>query len=280
MLNREKTSFVSGVKRVDYIQDYRFCSRLAYIGSPPSPCMPPRFQRQISIPPGQTGAYHSTFCPRLERKLSSGRQNYRCKTSAGTRDNIERVYLNPRSIAYGQLDVIALETSDLDRSPFTVLRNDDAMECVFAVTRSRDISSFGDIAGYASKIKFFLPPRGSGSAGTYQFLQEIDPDGLGLARDVSYANSTDDAIIQALNSRDAVAFFVQFPDPKNARFKLIKRMGGQLVPVIDRKILRQEVGGKKIYTAQETAVDNASWGSRRVKSHDRMHTNRGLHRPD
>ena len=218
---------------------------------------------------GSTGAYYSTFCPRLESKLNRAGYDYRCKTSAGTRENIEQVYLSPRNIGYGQLDVIALETADIERSPFTILRSDDVKECVFAVTRSRDIESYGDITGFASQIKFILPPAASGSAGTFQFLQEIDRDGLGLARNITFANSTDDAIIRALNTQDAVAFFVQFPDPKNERFKLIKRMGGQLVPVLDRNILKQKVGGEKIYFAQETDVDNASWskiGSKVVTS--------------
>ena len=31
------------------------------------------------------------------------------------------------------------------------------------------------------------------------------------------------------------------------------------MPVIDRTILRQEIGGKKIYFAQETQVEDAQW---------------------
>ena len=39
----------------------------------------------------------------------------------------------------------------------------------------------------------------------------------------------------------------------------MRKLGGHFVPVIDRTILRQEVGGKKIYFAQETQVENAGW---------------------
>ena len=60
-------------------------------------------------------------------------------------------------------------------------------------------------------------------------------------------------------SDDTVAFFVQFPDPENTRFKEIQEQGGHIVPVINRAILRQQVDGQKVYFAQETQVGNAKW---------------------
>jgi hypothetical protein len=53
--------------------------------------------------------------------------------------------------------------------------------------------------------------------------------------------------------------FVQFADPDNERFAMVRKLGGHIVPVIDRAILRQEIDGKKIYFAQETQVENAQW---------------------
>jgi hypothetical protein len=76
---------------------------------------------------------------------------------------------------------------------------------------------------------------------------------------VSNAASTEDAIREALSAEDTVSLFVQFADPANERFELVRKLGGHLVPVIDRSILRQEIGGKKIYFAQETQVENADW---------------------
>ena len=41
-----------------------------------------------------------------------------------------------------------------------------------------------------------------------------------------------------------MTLFVQFPDPTNARFKAITKQGGNIIPVIDRSILRQEADGE------------------------------------
>ncbi len=206
------------------------------------------------------GAYHATFCPQIEKELSKSKFKYKCTTSAGTRDNMKRVITNPQHLAFGQLDVLRLETKYMtDKAPFTIVRRDDARECVFAVTRNAKLTTYGDIAGLAYSLKFFLPSQKSGSAGTFQFLFDIDKDGLGQARNVTYAMSVEDALREALSTEDGVAFFVQFSDPENPRFKLVQDLGGHFVPVIDRNILRQRAGGEKIYFAQETEVANAKW---------------------
>jgi hypothetical protein len=77
---------------------------------------------------------------------------------------------------------------------------------------------------------------------------------------VIHAESTDLALKRALRSDDrSVAIFVQFPDPDNDRFKLVAEEKGMFIPVIDRNILRQQVGGQKVYFAEETAVSNAKF---------------------
>jgi len=206
------------------------------------------------------GAYHKTFCPQIEKELGKAKFKYSCTTSAGTRDNMQRVIANPQHLAFGQLDVLRLETKYMGgKDPFTIIRRDDARECVFAVTRNAKLTTYGDIAGRAFNLKFFLPSQKSGSAGTFQFLFDIDKDGLGQTRNVTYAMSIEDALREALSTEDGVAFFVQFPNPDNPRFKMVQELGGHFVPVIDRNILRQRAGGEKIYFAQETAVANAKW---------------------
>jgi hypothetical protein len=209
---------------------------------------------------GPGGAYHASFCPALTEQLRLAQFDYRCTPSGGTRENMERVLADPRQLAYGQLDVFVLESRQLKaETSFAIARQDDVRECVFAVTRNKEVTNYGQLAAYADKVRFILPPAGSGSAGTFQFLRGIDADGLGRAKAVSNAASTEDAIREALSADDTVSLFVQFADPDNARFDLVRKLGGHLVPVIDRNILRQEVGGKKIYFAQETQVENADW---------------------
>lgn len=213
-----------------------------------------------------TGAYHSTFCPRLEGELTKSRFAYACKPSQGTVENIRRVLADPRQIGFGQLDILALEgVLSGAAPPVTVMRRDDARECLFAVTRNKDIQSYGHLAANAAKLRFILPPEGSGSFGTFKFLKSVDPEGLGKAAQVTNAKDTDEAIRLALAADDTVTLFVQFPDPENARFKLVNEQGGHFVPVIDRAILRPQVGDQKIYFAQETQVANASWSKSGTK---------------
>jgi hypothetical protein len=132
---------------------------------------------------------------------------------------------------------------------------------VFAVTRNKAITNYGQLAANAARLRFILPPADSGSAGTFQFLRSIDADGLGRAASVSHAASAGDAIREALSADDTVSLFVEFADPDSARFALVRELGGHLVPVIDRTILRQEAGTRKIYFAQETQIENAGWVS-------------------
>ena len=208
----------------------------------------------------EIGAYHRDFCPPLSRELGNTGATYACTTSAGTRENMERVRSNPRDIGYGQLDVFSLESGQLSMgSALEILRQDDVKECVFAVTRSKEINSFGELSAYASALRIFVPPLTSGSAGTFQFLRSVDRNGLGRAGRVTNSTTADEAIRAALSSDDGVAFFVQFPDPDNERFKMVRELGGHFVPVLDRAILAQTIGGKAVYSAQETRVQNGRW---------------------
>jgi hypothetical protein len=210
---------------------------------------------------GETGAYHRDFCPALSKELgTTGGANYACTISSGTKENMERVRSNPRDFGYGQLDVFTLETQQLSMgNALEVVRQDDLKECVFAVTKAKDITSFGELSALAPSMRVFLPPPQSGSAGTFKMLQGIDRNGLGRAGRVTNSQSVDEAIRVALSSDDGVAFFVQFPDPDNERFKLVRDLGGHFVPMVDRSILAKTVSGQNVYTPQETRVQNGRW---------------------
>jgi hypothetical protein len=208
----------------------------------------------------ETGAYHASFCPALAGQLKLARFDYRCAPSAGTRENMDRVASDQRQLGYGQLDVFALESRKMKaEDAFTIVRQDDVRECVFAVTRNKQIANWGELSVNAATLRFILPPAASGSAGTFQFLRTIDADGLGRAATVTHAASTEDAIRQALSADDTASLFVEFPDPESKHFELVHKLGGHLVPVIDRTILRQEIGGRKIYFPQDAEIESAGW---------------------
>ena len=216
---------------------------------------------------GARGAYNGDFCPPLAKQLTTAKFDYKCTLSRGSNDNIRRVTKNPIDIGFAQFDVFALNVAkQYPAQPFHVIRNDIARECLFMVTKNQDLLSFGDVAARADELHFILPPRGSGSASTFDYLRSIDPDGLGRALDVTHAESTDIALKKALSGDSrSVALFVQFPDPNNDRFKLIAKEKGLFIPVIDRNILRQTVDDQKIYFAQETDVSNGKFWKKGAK---------------
>ncbi|MEM1306177.1 MAG: hypothetical protein AAGG99_01510 [Pseudomonadota bacterium] len=217
-------------------------------------------QAQTIFTGGKTGAYHGHFCPSLQAAMERRSIGMTCEPSRGTADNMQRIADDPANFGYAQLDVFALKADSFGGSQvLSRVRTDDVRECVFAVTKERDLVNFGEIAVFASQLSFFLPPRTSGSTNTFRYLQQIDAEGLGEAQDVTTVGSTDEAIRKALSTDGGVALFVQFPDPNNTRFRLIQELGGHIVPVIDRAILNQEVDGQRVYYAQETQVTNAKW---------------------
>ncbi|MBL8565505.1 MAG: YtxH domain-containing protein [Hyphomicrobiaceae bacterium] len=208
---------------------------------------------------GESGAYHTTFCPPLAAALAAEGHKHVCTPSNGTADNMRRIRTNPSDLAFGQLDLLAIEQASQGGSgAFTQIRSDDVRECIFAVARNEALATYGDIAARAEHLQFVLPPANSGTSATFRHLQSIDSD-LAAAGDVRYAASVDEAIRLALASDNAVALFVQFPDPDNARFRLVGDLGGHFVPVIDRAILDWKIRGQQIYHAQETEVAEASW---------------------
>src|SRR5260370_20040742 len=155
---------------------------------------------------GPTGAYHSSFCPPLAKELGQAYYNMTCTVTAGTVENVEKVLADPKSIGFGQLDVMALMATrnpDIDRK-LQVIRDDVAKECLFVITNNQRLISIEDLGKYAARIPFVLPPKGSGSAATFELLQRGNPEGLGKAGNITYANSTDDMVKQVLSSRNAV----------------------------------------------------------------------------
>jgi hypothetical protein len=206
------------------------------------------------------GPYQKHFCPVLAHELKLAQFDFACAPSAGTRETIERVRADARQLGYAQLDAFAFLVKELSaEAAFSIVRHDDVRQCLYAVTRNPELTNWGEVSGNAARLRFILPAAESGSANTFQFLRTLDPGGLGKAPEPRHAPSVESAIQEGLSAEDTVSFFVQFPDPDSEQFALMQKLGGHVVPVIDRGILRQEALGRKIYFAQETQVENPHW---------------------
>ncbi|MCB1520812.1 MAG: hypothetical protein KDJ37_09580 [Hyphomicrobiaceae bacterium] len=208
---------------------------------------------------GAGGAYHTSFCPPLAAALDKAGSPHLCTPSLGTEANMGLVLEAPADLAFGQFDIFALDREVYGGDEaFTTIRIDDARECIYAVTRNAALETYGDLSANAGRLRIILPPAGSGSAGTFRFLQAIDAD-LAQAREVRHVETTEEAIRMALSADDMVAVFVQFPDPSNTRFKMVGDLGGHFVPLVGRSILSRKIGGQHIYLAQEIDVADARW---------------------
>jgi len=206
---------------------------------------------------GASGAYHSVFCPLLKQKIGSISTDYSCVSSAGSSENIGRIKRNPSHFGFAQLDAFVLESpAHGGAGQFHIVRSGDVRECVFAVTRNRTLTNFGQIAVAADQLQFIMPPVDSGSMRTFEYLQKLDPDGLGRAGNGNITNAlnADDAIKETLSHENAVTFFVQFPDPDNKRFKMIRDLDGHIIPVVDRALLGIKINDDNVYSVQETDI--------------------------
>ncbi|HYF06039.1 MAG TPA: hypothetical protein VD970_00320 [Acetobacteraceae bacterium] len=209
---------------------------------------------------GERGAYHSLFCPPLPPALARAYfNNYQCTPSRGTLDNIALVLRSPNSIGFAQLDVFAREAQRRPQefARLTLIRRDIACEGLWMVTKNDRLQNLGDVQGLARRIPIILPPRESGSAASFAFLRENDPEGLGRVQEanIRYARDATDVIEQVANSNDgAVGFFVQFADPSNANIRLLVERNLRTVPVVSREVLRIRVGEEAVYQVQEFAL--------------------------
>lgn len=207
-----------------------------------------------------TGAYHTKYCPQIKKAAAKENIEINCKTSAGSLENLDQILDRPSNLALSQYDQFALiYKNQSNQFSFKTIHDDIGSECLFMVTKNKLINNLGDVAASAPYLNFILPPEKSGHAGTFKYLQAIDPAGLGKATKVSFANSTEDAITQTLTSEDNVTLFVQTADPKNALFNIVNKNKGHFVPVISKEVLAQEVKGRKVYKAEETSVSNPKW---------------------
>ncbi len=217
--------------------------------------------RALDLHTGEkTGAYYNKFCPTIKKAAKDKNLMFDCRPSQGSLDNLDKVIANPNDFGLAQYDLFSLKYTNQSNQPaFKPIRDDLGKECLFLVTKNKLMKNFGDVVASAPYMNFILPPESSGHAGTFKYLQSIDPSGIGKAGKVTHAASTEDAITSALAQEDNVTLFVHFPNADNKLFNLVNENRGHFVPVISKEILAQETQGRKVYSAEETDVANPKW---------------------
>lgn len=217
----------------------------------------PALAQKSILTGGPKGAYFQTFCPPIPAVLSGANfPNYKCEPSAGTLDNIKGVLAHPSNVGFVQLDVFARESMAHPEylQQLAIIRKDIACEGLWMVTKNTSIKSFGDLLG-ARRTPYVLPDTNSGSGASFAFLQSIDPDGLGRAkniRNVSDATAVINTV--AASSDNSVGFFVQWANPDNPNIALMVEKGLSIVPVVSREVSQAKVAGEDLYSIQEFSL--------------------------
>lgn len=221
----------------------------------PAPATPAPGAKAINTG-GPQGAYHSLFCPPIPVALAGAYfQGYACTPSRGTVENIERVLATPSQLGFAQLDVFAgmAAARPEEFRRLALIRQDLACEGLWMVTRNEQLAGYGDVLGLARRIPFITLPEGSGSAASFAFLQQNDPEGLGRVQPRNIRRAADaTAVINAVAEATdgAVGFFVQFADPQNVNIRLIAEKNLRIIPVVSREVLRARVADQAVYEVQ------------------------------
>lgn len=206
---------------------------------------------------GKSGSYFTAIGPLLKDALAKYFFKYEVVPSAGSQENIKQVAASPSAIGLVQSDSLSVEMArnpDLAKR-IVIIRNDVADECVFAVTSAANaerLDTWGDVESFGRRLTLITGPADSGSASTLAYIKSLsDP-----LKDVPVANaeSVDAAIDAVIKGKADVAFFVQFADVSNPRFKMINDAKLAFIPVLNRAILRQSVGDQPLFVPTEVKV--------------------------
>jgi len=209
----------------------------------------------------EAGAYHSSFCPPIPTALeSAGFRGYTCTPSGGTPDNIAKVVANPRALGFAQLDVLGRWALDnIEAAKKLVVIRTLACEGLWLVSQNKNMSAatFGQIVGGARRLQFAVAD--GGSRASFEFLQKIDPDGLGRASNVRIVENATASIQSVASGSADVGFFVQFVEPSNANIQLLHERKLRVVPAVNHELIAATVAGAPVYQVQSF---NLSGGNR------------------
>ena len=224
----------------------------------------------------QFGAYHSSFCPPIVVILeSAGFHGYSCTPSGGTLDNIAKVLADPRSLGFVQLDILARwALENIEGAKKLVVIRTLACEGLWMVTRNNDMAvvKFGQIVGSARRLQFAVAD--GGSRASFEFLQKVDPNGLGRARNIQVVENATAAIDRVASGGPDVGFFVQYTERSNPNVKLLQERKLRTVPVVNHELIAAKVADMPVYKVQTFSLNAWSSMGPRRSTYDSLHAGR------
>jgi TRAP-type uncharacterized transport system substrate-binding protein len=221
---------------------------------------------------GAEGEYTNTIVP----TLSIGLQGYgyiaEAVISAGSQENIDKVWSGELPAGLTQLDVMALNMIE-ERPAFAKGHlkiigklSPEALFCV--IKQGGKIASYDDLIDpQKAGLKVSVGPKGSGTARTFQYLMTLDPR-LKSIQLIQEGNPEKQLDRLESGQRDLVCF-VMMPDFKNALIKrVIKNKKLEFIGMDKRLFINATLEGESVYDVMEVPVNLGffGWGAKRIKT--------------
>lgn len=218
------------------------------------------------------GEYSSTIVPTLSIALQGYGYTAEAEMSAGSQENIDKVWLGKLPAGLTQLDVAALNMAEKRHKSAKgnlKLIGKFAPEALFCATKQGgQIASYDDLIDPLKPgLKVSVGQEGSGTARTFQYLMTLDPR-LKQIQLILEENPQKRLNLLQSGLRDLVCF-VMMPDFKNELIKRVVKNKKLVFIDIDNPLFTNAtVEGEPVYELMEVPVNRGffGWGAKRIKT--------------
>ncbi|KHD08346.1 hypothetical protein PN36_21895 [Candidatus Thiomargarita nelsonii] len=219
-----------------------------------------------------TGEYTNSIVPALSNALQEYGYTAVAEISAGSQENIDKVWSGELPAGLTQFDVAALnmvgERPSEAQGNF-ILMGRFAPEALFcAAKKGGKVASYDDLTDPLKPgLKVSVGTVGSGTARTFQYLINLDPK-LSQVKLIQEGNPEIQLNRLLSGGRDLVCF-VMMPNLENDLIKMIASHKELEFINIDKPVFtKAQVGDVKVYELMEVPVSKGffGWGAKNVKT--------------
>jgi len=216
-----------------------------------------------------TGEYTNSIVPALSNALQEFGYMAVAEISAGSQENIDKVWSGELPAGLSQLDVAALNMvgeRPLSAQGNLILMGRFAPEALFcAAKKGGKVASYDDLtATLKPGLKVSVGKVGSGTARTFQYLMNLDPK-LSQVELIQEGNPEIQLNRLLSGERDLVCF-VMMPNLKNDLIKMIVNRKELVFINIDNPVFtKAQLGNVKVYDLMEVPVSKGFFGWRATK---------------
>ncbi|WP_353571665.1 TAXI family TRAP transporter solute-binding subunit [Candidatus Albibeggiatoa sp. nov. BB20] len=218
---------------------------------------------------GASGEYTNTIVPALNKALTDYGYRARAVISAGSQANIDKVLSGELPAGLSQLDVAALNmTPEKDPDEKLVLLGKIAPEALFCAARKEGkINSYHDITDeQATPLKVSVGREDSGTAKTFQFLMNIDPELNDSKVKLYHRPNVKVELNRLISGRRDLVCFVMSPNPDNERIEMVMKSEELIFITIDEPAFAEaKFSGANVYDILEVPVSGGILGFNQTK---------------